>query len=583
MTKQVLQKEKEQKEYRNLENPKPALNYKVRDYLQINGKRIPFSDIITFVKKEDLYLPVCCCEDVKEDDIKFDMSSFLSIGLSELIAVYLTKRDPNMVRDIEDLFKRDEYDYEDCMRILGELRKDVVDKNPLGIPLSMTTRYVDYRYEWIRQYARSFYILSMLSQKDFITAFMTCVDKLYYTGLPFLRGFEENDSIYCPELFEYPKSARTFGRIPFSVNGEEYSISDCRGLGIYATLIVMYSIYGKLGGHTEELKRIIGKTEYSQSVPGELENLTNGFRQCIGDDFVGKYLQNGRFRIRTTSEEMAYYSLGHFRMTNSGQITINRIPKEQYENKILFQEAHGVGFTETDRLGLDDTGIHYLTLPELRDVLLKFMDTKDLIHKSEYEKLERENGNEIRRLTDENKRLNTIVKDRIETKAKETAAEETEKLLEAKESRIKELEYQLSVKSDIVSNLSQELKAEKEKTQNMFSEDELDEELTEEALSLEEMIDYLNQFRILMVGGRIGLLGKLADIGWTNVDQVMKENAIGGQVDFYCIHTRFVSHTIISLAESTFPDQRSQMLYYNGTNIEKLVHVCYHFVKNWVN
>ena len=156
-----------------------------------------------------------------------------------------------------------------------------------------------------------------------------------------------------------------------------------------------------------------------------------------------------------------------------------------------------------------------------------------------------------------------------------------------RDKRIKELEYQLSVKSGIIENMTQELKEEKTKNRNIFLEETVENEdfASEISVSQAEMIDYLNNFRILMIGGRNDLLDKLADMGWTNVDQLTKENtnAVGSKTDFFCVNTKFVAHRLVCMVESAYPDRRDQMLYYNGTNPDKLIQVCYQFVKNWMN
>ena len=99
--------------FQSLENwkKKPHLSYKVRDNLQINGKRIPFADITTFVLKDGFYLPAFCCDEVKEDDVKIDMIPFLCVGISELTAMNITKEsfDKELPVDLLDLIKWDYY------------------------------------------------------------------------------------------------------------------------------------------------------------------------------------------------------------------------------------------------------------------------------------------------------------------------------------------------------------------------------------------------------------------------------------------------------------------------------------------
>lgn len=107
--------------------------------------------------------------------------------------------------------------------------------------------------------------------------------------------------------------------------------------------------------------------------------------------------------------------------------------------------------------------------------------------------------------------------------------------------------------------------------------------LSSEDIPLEDMIDFLNGFKFTMVGGRDELLSKLKEIGWTNVAQISSESASNTamQSDFFCINTRFISHKIVRLVESDYASQRDQMFYYNGTNIQLLVQVCYDFVTAW--
>lgn len=185
--------------FQSLENwkKKPHLSYKVRDNLQINGKRIPFADITTFVLKDGFYIPAFCCEEIKEDDIKIDMIPFLCVGMSELTAMSITKEsyDKELPVDLLDLIKWDYYDLEDYKRVRNELSQDSLtdNKNPMYIPLNMTSRFVDYRYEWICECAQSLYLQSRLSEREFISSLMDCVDGLYNTGLPFFLGISMTD------------------------------------------------------------------------------------------------------------------------------------------------------------------------------------------------------------------------------------------------------------------------------------------------------------------------------------------------------------------------------------------------------
>ena len=622
--------------FQSLENwkKKPHLSYKVRDNLQINGKRIPFADITTFVLKDGFYIPAFCCEEIKEDDIKIDMIPFLCVGISELTAMNITKEsfDKELPVDLLDLIKWDYYDLEDYKRVRNELSQDSLtdNKNPMYIPLNMTSRFVDYRYEWICECAQSLYLQSKLSEREFMSSLMDCVDGLYDTGLPFFLGIsmtdkerlgsnqlnlfdglkpnspkqahhealascvldsEHKNTLYSlfPNLQQYPKEGMVFKKMGYCVNDDKYFISDCRGLSIYAFLIVMYAIYEVfgdtkiLGSHI--LEHGIDHDEINDCLS---YNLLSCFKNCLGNDFIGKYFELGRFHISKCSYEGNYYVIGHMRSVATGSKMIKGVPKQQYENEIVFRKAFGMQKTANyNRDGHDDTGIHYFSVFELLGFLDRSFNVDTVEDAAESQRLISDTERQIKKLVSENERLTSIAADYKQLKSKEAEKSDYQKLLEDRNKRIKELEYQLSVKSGIIENMTQELKEEKTKNRNIFLEETVENEdfASEISVSQAEMIDYLNNFRILMIGGRNDLLDKLADMGWTNVDQLTKENtnAVGSKTDFFCVNTKFVAHRLVCMVESAYPDRRDQMLYYNGTNPDKLIQVCYQFVKNWMN
>lgn len=622
--------------FQSLENwkKKPHLSYKVRDNLQINGKRIPFTDITTFVLKDGFYLPAFCCNEVKEDDVKIDMIPFLCVGISELTAMNITKEsfDKELPVDLLDLIKWDYYDLEDYKRVRNELSQDSLtdNKKPMYIPLNMTSRFVDYRYEWICECAQSLYLQSKLSEREFMSSLMDCVDGLYDTGLPFFLGIsmtdkerlgsnqlnlfdglkpnspkqahhealascvldtEHKNTLYSlfPNLQQYPKEGMVFKKMGYCVNDDKYFISDCRGLSIYAFLIVMYAIYEVfgdtkiLGSHI--LEHGIDHDEVNDCLS---YNLLSCFKNCLGNDFIGKYFELGRFHISKCSYEGNYYVIGHMRSVATGSKMIKGVPKQQYENEIVFRKAFGMQKTANyNRDGHDDTGIHYFSVFELLGFLDRSFNVDTVVDAAESQRLISDTERQIKKLISENERLTSIAADYKQLKSKEAEKSEYQKLLEDRDKRIKELEYQLSVKSGIIENMTQELKEEKTKNRNIFLEETIEDEdfASEISVSQTEMIDYLNNFRILMIGGRNDLLDKLADMGWTNVDQLTKENtnAVGSKTDFFCVNTKFVAHRLVCMVESAYPDRRDQMLYYNGTNPDKLIQICYQFVKNWMN
>lgn len=562
------------------------------------------------------------------------MIPFLCVGISELTAMSITKEsfDKELPVDLLDLIKWDYYDLEDYKRVRNELSQDSLtdNKNPMYIPLNMTSRFVDYRYEWICECAQSLYLQSRLSEKEFISSLMDCVDGLYNTGLPFFLGISMTDkerlgsnqlnlfdglkpnspkqahhealascvldtdhknTLYSlfPNLQQYPKEGMVFKKMGYCVNDDKYYISDCRGLSIYAFLIVMYAIYEVFGDTKILGSHILEHGMDHDEINDCLSyNLLSCFKNCLGNDFIGKYFELGRFHISKCSYEGNYYVIGHMRSVATGSKMIKGVPKQQYENEIVFRKAFGMQRTANyNRDGHDDTGIHYFSVFELLGFLDRSFNVDAVVDAAESQRLISDTERQIKKLVSENERLTSIAADYKQLKSKETEKSDYQKLLADRDKRIKELEYQLSVKSGIIENMTQELKEEKTKNRNIFLEETVENEdfASEISVSQAEMIDYLNNFRILMIGGRNDLLDKLADMGWTNVDQLTKENtnAVGSKTDFFCVNTKFVAHRLVCMVESAYPDRRDQMLYYNGTNPDKLIQVCYQFVKNWMN
>ena len=123
---------------------------------------------------------------------------------------------------------------------------------------------------------------------------------------------------------------------------------------------------------------------------------------------------------------------------------------------------------------------------------------------------------------------------------------------------------------------------------NIYSENDEDidteNDATEFEVSIEEMVNYLNNFKFLMVGGRFELLQKLNDYGWTNVDQFDGRKHLGAaqlqSSDFYVLNTKFLSHKVTCKIASNISDFET-MMYYNGTNPEKLIKACYNFATNF--
>ena len=288
------------------------------------------------------------------------------------------------------------------------------------------------------------------------------VDGLYNTGLPFFLGISMTDkerlgsnqlnlfdglkpnspkqahhealascvldtdhknTLYSlfPNLQQYPKEGMVFKKMGYCVNNDKYYISDCRGLSIYAFLIVMYAIYEVFGDTKILGSHILEHGMDHDEINDCLSyNLLSCFKNCLGNDFIGKYFELGRFHISKCSYEGNYYVIGHMRSVATGSKMIKGVPKQQYENEIVFRKAFGMQRTANyNRDGHDDTGIHYFSVFELLGFLDRSFNVDAVVDAAESQRLISDTERQIKKLVSENERLTSIAADYKQLKSKE--------------------------------------------------------------------------------------------------------------------------------------------------------------------
>ena len=317
------------------------------------------------------------------------------------------------------------------------------------------------------------------------------------------------------------------------------------------------------------------------------------FSSCIGDDIIGSYLKTGR----VLAKEVDFDKFGSFIVSTGLYVikgnqvyTINGrdVLREAYEHELVFRHANNVynNNFKSKNYHRNIMGANYFESMEyLWGSTYNFM-ASDLS----------ETYLDANRLNEFIDKLNSVEKlqsqlDRMKADSKtklDRVVNEWEKkyssVIDSYEKKIIELEYQLSAKSDFITKLSNELEVANSNLESVFTEEDLAVEvLSSEDIPLEDMVEFLNGFKFTMVGGRDDLLLRLKEIGWTNIAQISSESASNTtmQSDFFCINTRFISHKVVRLVESDYSSQKDQMFYYNGTNIQLLVQVCYDFVTAW--
>lgn len=585
----------------------PMLRYKVNDStIKFKGKRVPVEDLFMFVKRGDSYLPKFFVKEEEQDDMVIDMTPFICVGISELMHLVTSQECVGAFDDdTEEIFSKVFLTVEELNTVLDKLCISTEDLGSCGVaPIvyNMTSSYIDYRFTNIKKLASQLLILTISRPCVACEYILKCLTIIYDYASIFYYDEEALGTLAADDskdisvrstkdtLSDFMTEKLTrFKRIDYTApdSDKKHYISDCRGLSVYSTLILLQCLYNKFSEMPSSASPVfdLGKSfivEQNQKV----------FLSCIGDDAIGSYMKTGR----VISKKFDYDRFGSY-VISTGIYPIKGnqvyhvdgqdILRDAYEREILLRYANNVNRNnfKSKNYHRNITSVCYFeSLETIWGSTYNFIPadlTKSYIDADQLRKY----IGKIDSVTSLKKKLESVEAN-ADSKLSRAITELEEKhssVVKDYEKKIQDLEYQLSVKTDFITKLSAELEVANSKLDSMFTEEDLAvEALSSEDVSLEDMVDFLNGFKFTMVGGRDELLLKLNEIGWTNVSQISSESASGTmQSDFFCINTRFISHKVVRLVESNYANQKDQMFYYNGTNIQLLVQVCYDFVTAW--
>lgn len=586
----------------------PMLRYKVNDsIIKFKGKRVPVEDLFMFVKRGNSYLPKFYVKEEEQDDRVIDMTPFICVGVSELMHLVASQDCVGAFDDdTEEILSKVFLTIEELNTVLDKLCISSEDLGSCGVaPIvyNMTSSYIDYRFYNIKKLASQLLILAISRPYvacEYILKSLTIIydyASIFYYDEEALGTLAADDSKDVSVRstkdtlsdFMTEKLIR-FKRIGYTTpdSDKKHYISDCRGLSVYSVLILLQCLYNKFSEMPSSASPV-----FDLSKPFIIEQNQKVFSSCIGDDAIGSYMKTGR----VISKKFDYDRFGSY-VISTGIYPIKGnqvyhvdgqdVLRDAYEREILLRYGNNVNRNnfKSKNYHRNVTGVCYFeSLESIWGSSYSFIPADLTKAYVDADQLRKYIG-QIDSVTNLKKKLESVEAD-ADAKLTRTVTELEKKhssVVEDYEKRIKDLEYQLSVKMDFITKLSGELEDANSKLDSMFTEEDLAvEALSSEDVSLEDMIDFLNGFKFTMVGGRDELLLKLKEIGWTNVSQISSESASSTamQSDFFCINTRFISHKVVRLVESSYANQKDQMFYYNGTNIQLLVQVCYDFVTAW--
>lgn len=569
--------------------------------LTVKGTHIPYSDVTKFVKRDGHYYPyMCVVGNEKKDDIVIDFAPLLNVGIAELISMLgigrsevgsgffeecqeleVTDNWYSMFNRMMELYNLDHFDGESCVTLSECLRSSLIDN----------------RFPVIRSSYATLQTLWWLSPKAYSRALFEATQLLYPAVVMFTQ--EEQERVFESGNFEdvglgerylmFNKLMR-LGALEYTVESTKKvrKISDSRGLGLLAICLFICDVYERFANKS----KVIGSAfRCSDSDRVELEEK---FMSCIGDDFVGRFITNGRCRVYPCSDSNEFIAYESQIVPVDCQIeTKNGIGRGLHEAGLMWKYACGI--EKIDNVGqllpMD------CTYGSRRDMMLGcfwFVFSERgvrMTHSAE----EYEAAQVLELLKDEVDIDEIVDQYRQSVRSEFTPVFEKfeadlkskEAAVEAAERRLKETERLLVEKTDIINQLRAENASLRSKEKRMYSEEAYlddDGQLEETDVSTEEMLRFVNQFKLVVVGGRDNMEQRLENFGFTNCNFITSERASRGTLvngDFFCLCTKFLAHKLVFSVEAHYANQLEQFMYFNGTNPEVFLRVCYDFMHSW--
>jgi hypothetical protein len=387
---------------------------------------------------------------------------------------------------------------------------------------------------------------------------------------------------------EFDSDDLHFKRIGYTVvnkgKKEKHYITDCRGVGVNMCIKLYLQLLQKFGQmntskppHFDYKKR-----EY-------VDFLSEVIIGCLGDDLQSKILTGNKNNIKLIrcSRGMAVAKKAQkYEIVNEKTQEISRVVRDYYEDSVLFSRIHKTNYRKDVEFKKRNLYVNYTDITKFLNAIgfLILCSDSIVLETQKLEQLEEvvENGKEkekalqdkISELEQANKKLTRTIE---QGENKDSYVSELEK-------EIENLKTLLTSKSNIIDELTEETKRLNEYV-NIISSDDDDIDEEKQEVSIEEAVDYLNNFKVMLVGGRTELLGKCNAKGWTNVSQEDNKNRLNNHVssaDFFVINAKFLGHNLVWSFEKNYENFKDTMMYYNGTNVDTLIYTCYNFVKAYI-
>ena len=571
----------------NADSKLPSVNPKFRTQFCIPGNKIDYRDLskVAVNAKANHYVPKIFSND--PDATTVDYIGLYAIGLIELVFLDCCRKDEidtqNAIIDfqhniIDSLFGDllDSTAAYELFTVISDIGLEIGYYNePFTLYFMMRTYYDKPGYEIMKKFMDWLMVAWVKDPQIFWKLFFDIMDHTKYLMLSiFAQYLLSTTGLVTIDKLGLDKSDFEFKAIEYIVpkTDKVRSITDCRGLSILMCISMYYRLcYGY--GVDNSKEPFIKHDDI-----GFLAEIDKKIVGCIGNDDQYKALKG------IALKEQLNFNINNiicYAQSNNAKFTENNILMSRYfyEERLLFMKRYGIDSMNHG----PNINVHYSNVFNILAAIseLWYMASNDDVLNDKYaeqiSQLESERDKALRNVECYKNKIQAL-----EQKHKEELSKATEKYAQ----QINELNSIIESKNNSIDTLVEKnASLNKQLTEIYCDENEnFEEELTE--VSIEEMVKMLNDFKILMVGGRTELLSKLNEYGWTNVEQVDRSNLCTGvdvarYADFCVVNTRFISHTLAKKVDAVTDSERRMS--YNGTNPEKLIMSLYDFVQKYFN
>lgn len=579
----------------------PNLAAKYKDYISLKGKHLSYTDFTRFFVKNGYYTPLLALSDNdwEESDV-VDLLPAICVGCAEIASALdsMVHADISYSYLYRAVLLTKPLNFITQMRLFNSAglatykTDDSLDYNLL---FSLKTPFLDSSFEQVKDIANVLFMLAKTDQRLF-TRMVVDLAYVAYACIPAFIGVANipksiKDNVdmfglrFC--MTSKPKDYWKFKAVGYEVANTKYWATDGRGFSIMLTCLFFGHLYNLCAEQVTPRTVII---PFDQSV---LKMFNNRINECIGDDWVGKFISNRPTKLRKSVEDSSIlYHLGINQTTTVKVGTgSEKVLKDLYESNLFASKACGVKRSisiPTCYSSPKDiyNAIHIMYEKPDNYIASKYVDKligacsldgdgyfisfDDSVAKK-YLSMETSDDAELLQVKSE-LRQKTVELEAVQNRLK--------KLESDFESERKLLQHQLDNKSEIITNLSEEIIELNREISSYYSDDEPNLQECASQVTLETAINAIKPYKILLVGGHFDMLSKLAKYGLDeNIRQVFDLSKINGEnTDFICVNTTFTSHSLISRVKAEYTDFLEKLFYFNGTNVEVFIRSAYDFL-----